>query len=73
MEVFDPSTDEWSAGLSSPSEVNRGTAITINNKIYLIGGYNLMERNMFQFQMISDQSATISIWISKYNDIGEMV
>ena len=31
VEVFDPSTGVWSAGLSLPSEVNRGAAITSNN------------------------------------------
>ena len=38
VEVFDPSNDSWSAGVALPSEVNRGTAITVNGKIYLIGG-----------------------------------
>ena len=38
VEIYDPSTGVWSAGLSLPSEVNRGTAITVNNKIYLIVG-----------------------------------
>ena len=27
VEVFDPSNDSWSAGVSLPSEVNHGTAI----------------------------------------------
>ena len=40
VEVFDPSNDSWSAGVSLPSEVNRGTAITVDGKIYLIGGAN---------------------------------
>ena len=35
VEVFDPSNDSWSAGVSLPSEVNRGTAITVDGKIYL--------------------------------------
>ena len=32
--------NSWSAGVSLPSEVNHGTAITVNEKIFLVGGKN---------------------------------
>ena len=35
VEVFDPLNGNWSAGVALPSEVNHGTAITVNDKIYL--------------------------------------
>ncbi len=40
VEVYDPSTASWSAGVPLPSEVDHGTAITVGSKIYLIGGIN---------------------------------
>ena len=40
VEVFDPLTWNWSAGVALPSEVNHGTAITVTEKIYLVGGRN---------------------------------
>ena len=40
VEVFDPLNGNWSAGVALPSEVNHGTAITVNEKIYLVGGKN---------------------------------
>ena len=40
MEVFDPLNGNWSAGVALPSEVNRGTAITVSGRIYLVGGLN---------------------------------
>ena len=34
VEIYDPSTESWSAGVSLPSEVKYGTAITVSGKIY---------------------------------------
>ena len=45
MEVFDPLNGNWSAGVALPSEVNHGTAITVNEKIYLVGGINASQSN----------------------------
>jgi hypothetical protein len=49
VEVYDPSTESWSAGVSLPSEVNHGTAITVNGKIYLVGGRNASDQNIIKF------------------------
>ena len=36
MEVYDPSTGNWSTGPALPSEVRSGMAMTVGAKIYLI-------------------------------------
>ena len=46
VEIYDPSTESWSSGVALPSEVNHGTAITVNGKIYLIGGRNASDQNI---------------------------
>ena len=33
VEIYDPSTESWTAGTSLPSEVNHGNAITVGGKI----------------------------------------
>jgi N-acetylneuraminic acid mutarotase len=40
VEIYDASTGVWSAGLSLPSEVKYGIAITVSGRIYLVGGQN---------------------------------
>jgi N-acetylneuraminic acid mutarotase len=48
VEIFDPSNDNWVSGVSLPGEVQYGTSITINGKIYLVGGRNASEQNINQ-------------------------
>ena len=48
VEVYDPSTESWSAGVSLSSEVNHGAAITTNGMIYLIGGRNASDQPINQ-------------------------
>ena len=48
VEIYDPSTESWSVGVALPSEVNHATAITVNGKIYLIGGRNSSDQEMNQ-------------------------
>ena len=48
MEIFDPSNDNWVSGVSLPGEVQYGTSITIDGKIYLVGGRNASEQNINQ-------------------------
>ena len=48
VEIYDPSTESWSAGVALPSEVRYGTAITTNGMIYLIGGRNSSDQNINQ-------------------------
>ena len=43
VEVFDPNTGSWTAGVDLPSEVNGGTAITVSDKIYLVGREKFIE------------------------------
>ena len=64
VEIYDASTGVWSAGLSLPSEVNRGTAITVNNKIYLIVGKNASEQNINQLLCFDPFT---SQWTAKAN------
>jgi len=64
VEVFDPLNGNWSAGVALPSVVNEGTAINVDNKIYLVGGMNSSNQNISQ--VISfDPSA--SQWTAKVN------
>ena len=48
VEVFDPSTGNWSTGPALPSEVRSGIAITIGAKTYLIGGINASNQKINQ-------------------------
>ena len=64
VEVFDPLNGNWSAGVALPSEVNRGTAITVNDKIYLIGGLNASQQKINQV-LCFDPST--SQWSTKAN------
>ena len=48
VEIFDPSNDNWVSGVSLPGEVQYGTSITIDGKIYLVGGRNASEQNINQ-------------------------
>ena len=48
VEIFDPVSGQWTAGASLPSEVNHGTAITVNQKILIIGGRNSSDQNINQ-------------------------
>ena len=40
VEVFDQSNGNMVFGVALPSEVKYGTAISVDEKIYLIGGWN---------------------------------
>ena len=64
VEVYDPSTGKWSAGVSLPSEVNRGTAITVIIRFILVGGINASEQNINQV-LCFDPST--SQWSAKAN------
>jgi N-acetylneuraminic acid mutarotase len=48
VEIFDPSSELWSAGLSLPNEVKYGNAITADGRIYLVGGQNASNQNIKQ-------------------------
>ena len=39
-EVYDPATDTWSAIASMPAGVNHNSAVTLNGKIYIVGGFS---------------------------------
>ena len=64
VEVFDQNTGSWTAGVDLPSEVNGGTAITVSDKIYLVGGKNSSNQDTNQvlsFDPITNQ------WTAKAN------
>jgi len=64
VEVFDPSSGNWTAGTALPSELRHGTAITVDGKIYLIGGVNSSDQNINQV-LCFDPST--SQWSTKAN------
>ncbi len=64
VEVFDPNTGNWTAGVALPSEVNHGTAITVSDKIYLVGGRNSLNQDINQ--VLSFDPST-NQWIAKAN------
>jgi len=64
VEVFNPSNGNWSAGVALPSQVKHGTAITVDGKIFLIGGWNASDQNINQI-LCFDPST--SQWITKAN------
>ena len=64
VEVFDPLNGNWSAGVALPSEVNRGTAITVSGRIYLVGGLNASQQKINQV-LCFDPST--SQWSTKAN------
>jgi N-acetylneuraminic acid mutarotase len=64
VEVFDPLNGNWSAGVALPSVVYSGAAITVNDKIYLIGGYNASQQRTNQV-LCFDPST--SQWSTKAN------
>ena len=64
MEVFDPLNGNWSAGVALPSVVYSGTAITVNDKIYLIGGSMPLQQKINQV-LCFDPST--SQWSTKAN------
>ncbi|MDA8774210.1 hypothetical protein N9N13_00660 [Opitutales bacterium] len=64
VEVFDPNTGNWTVGVALPSEVNHGTAITVSDKIYLVGGRNSSNQDtnkVLSFDPITNQ------WTAKVN------
>ena len=42
---FNRSTESWTTGISLPNKLADGTAISVNGKIYLIGGRNASDQN----------------------------
>jgi len=64
VEIFDPSTESWSAGVALPSEVRYGTAITVDGMIYLIGGRNSSNQDISQ--VLCFDSST-NQWTAKAN------
>ena len=64
VEVYDPSTESWSAGVALPSEVNHGTAITVSGRIYLVGGRNASDQNIKQ---VLSFDPSVNQWSSKAN------
>ena len=48
VEIYDTSTESWSLGVALPSEINHGTAITVYDKIYFIGGKNAFDQRLNQ-------------------------
>jgi N-acetylneuraminic acid mutarotase len=68
VEVFDPSTGNWTAGVPLPSEVSTGTAITVNEKIYLVGGRNASNQTINQVLAFD---ASTNQWTTKANMLTE--
>ena len=64
VEIYDPSTDTWSSGTALPSIIDRGSAININNKIYLFGGRNASDQNINQVLCFDPSS---NQWNAKAN------
>jgi N-acetylneuraminic acid mutarotase len=64
VEVFDQNTGSWTAGVDLPSEIYSGTAITVSDKIYLVGGRNSSNQDtnqLLSFDPITNQ------WTAKAN------
>ena len=61
MEVYDPSTDQWTTGTPLPIPVDHGTAISVNGKILLVGGRSSGQfiDKVFEYDPLYDQ------WIEK--------
>jgi hypothetical protein len=64
VEVFDQNTGSWTAGVDLPSVVCNGTAISINDKIYLVGGVNSSNQDINQ--VLSFDPST-NQWTTKAN------
>ena len=45
VEIYDPISETWSEGVELPAGVNRCEAITVNGKIYVVGGWNSSSQN----------------------------
>ena len=53
VEIYDPSTESWSTGTAFASaKLVHGTAITVDGKIYLIGGRNASDQDIKSSSML---------------------
>ena len=64
MEIYDPSTDTWSAGPALPSPVKQAAVITVSDKIYLFGGRNNSDLDLNQVLHLESGS---SEWVALAN------
>ncbi len=62
VEVFNDLTDQWTSASDLPNIVDRGTAITHDEQIYLIGGRNSIGQDINQTILFNSSSNT---WLNR--------
>ena len=65
MRILDPNENSWSEGIPLPNPVSYAGAITVDGKIYVIGGVNQSDTNnnfstVFRFDPILNQWTTMA-------------
>ena len=56
VEIYDPQTEQWSLGPALPVPLYSAAAITINEKILVIGGYNSGNLNsVYEYEFATNQ------------------
>jgi N-acetylneuraminic acid mutarotase len=64
VEIFDPVSGEWEAGIDLPYVISHTNAVTANNKIYLVGGRGASGQRLNQTLCFDPSS---NQWSSKAN------
>jgi len=62
VEIFDPTSETWSVGVELPAGVNRCEAITVNGKVYVVGGWDPNSQNTNKVYCFDPST---NIWSSK--------
>jgi N-acetylneuraminic acid mutarotase len=64
VEIYDPVSGEWEAGIDLPNVISHVNAVTANNKIYLVGGRGASGQRLNQTLCFDPSS---NQWSSKAN------
>lgn len=64
VEVYDPSTDSWSEISPMPEALHHHTAVELNGKLYIIGGYNAQLFSS-QTDKVQEYDPQTGIWTEK--------
>ncbi|PIE92114.1 hypothetical protein CO726_28245 [Bacillus fungorum] len=62
VEVYDPETDSWSTATSMPVALSGGSAVTFNNKIYVVGG---LDSQMHPLSTVQEFDPATHTWSMK--------
>ncbi|WP_138751633.1 Kelch repeat-containing protein [Paenibacillus sinopodophylli] len=65
--VYDPATDQWDTKQAMPTARSAASAVVLNNKIYVLGGYNFVSGVLTRVAKMEIYDPETNIWTTGTN------